>query len=140
MTLSHEVVKNNHLMEKNFSITNTTKGSLPRLPFELFKNKVLGKKYNLSLVFVGEKKIQMMNRQYRKINKPTDILSFSISKNSGEIFICEKSAMRKSKEFEMTYATFLPFLFIHGLVHLLGYDHGDKMEAQEIKYRKYFKI
>ena len=127
-------------MQENFSITNTTKGSLPRLPFELFKNKILGKKYDLSLVFVGEKKIQILNYKYRKINKSTDILSFSISKNSGEIFICEKSALKKAKEFEMSYKTFLPFLFIHGLVHLLGYDHGNTMEKKELIYRKYFKI
>lgn len=127
-------------MEKNFSVTNKTKGRLPSLPFVLFKNKVLSKKYDLSLVFVGEKTIHNLNKEYRKINKPTDILSFSLSKNSGEIFICEKIAKKKAKEFEMIYADFLPFLFIHGLVHLKGYDHGNNMEIEEIKYRKYFKI
>ena len=127
-------------MSENFSLTHTTKGKLPSLPFVLFKNKVLGKKYDLSVVFVGEKKIHSLNREYRKINSPTDILSFSLSKNSGEIFICEKAAKRKAKEFEMTYGAFLPFLFIHGLVHLLGYDHGNAMENKEKIYRKYFKI
>jgi probable rRNA maturation factor len=127
-------------MQENFSLTNKTKGSLPRLPFVVFKNKVLGKKYDLSIVFVGEKTIQKLNKEYRKIHKPTDILSFSLSKNSGEIFICEKIAKKKAKEFEMTYTAFLPFLFIHGLVHLKGYDHGKKMELEESKYRKYFTI
>jgi ssRNA-specific RNase YbeY (16S rRNA maturation enzyme) len=43
-------------------------------------------------------------------------------------------------EFDRTYENFLVFLFIHGLVHLKGYDHGDKMEKVEIKFRKKFNI
>lgn len=127
-------------MKENFSITNETKGSLPRLPFENIKEKILGKKYELSLIFVTEKKITALNKTYRNINKPTDILSFPISKNLGEIFICQKYSIKKAKEFEREYNNFIAFLFIHGCVHLQGYDHGNKMEKEEIKYRKYFKI
>jgi ssRNA-specific RNase YbeY (16S rRNA maturation enzyme) len=43
-------------------------------------------------------------------------------------------------EFGRTYDNFVSFLFVHGLVHLKGYDHGDKMEKMEIKFRKIFKI
>ena len=118
-------------MQENFSLTNKTKGRLPSLPFVLFKNKILGEKYDLSIVFVGKTKIHSLNKSYRGINKPTDILSFSLSKNAGEIFICEEAAKKKAKEFEMTYKDFLPFLLIHGLVHLLGYDHGNTMETIE---------
>ncbi len=127
-------------MQNTFSITNETKGKLPGLPIVLYKNKILGKKYDLSLVFVGEKKIRELNKKYRKINKPTDILSFSLSKNSGEIFMCREIAKIQAKEFERSYNNFFPFLLIHGMVHLSGYDHGNKMEKEEIKYRKYFKI
>src|SRR6187549_1252493 len=105
-------------MKENFSITNETKGKLPSLPFEKIKNKVLGSKYELSLIFVGEKKIHSLNKTYRKVNSPTDILSFSIDKNFGEIFICQKYSIKKAKEFEREYNNFLAFLFIHGCVHL----------------------
>ena len=127
-------------MEEKFSLTNTTKGKLPSLPFVLYKNKILGKEYSLSLVFVGEKAIHALNKKYRKIDSSTDILSFPFDKNSGEIFICHKIAEKKAKDFERKYDNFIAFLFIHGCAHLLGYDHGNKMEKIEEKYRKIFKV
>ena len=127
-------------MLDTFSITNETKGRLPRLPFVLYKNKILGQKYDLSLVFVTDMKIQKLNKHYRNINKPTDILSFPLTKNSGEIFICQKVSKIQAKEFGRSYINFIPFLLIHGMVHLQGFDHGNKMETLEEKWRKYFGI
>lgn len=108
--------------------------------FDQIKKAVLGSKYELSLVFTTPAKIQKLNKIYRKINKPTDILSFPLSKTSGEIFICKSEAKGEMVKFERTYENFLTFLFIHGLVHLQGYDHGPKMEKVEEKFRKRFKI
>ncbi len=127
-------------MEEKFRIINETKGKLPSLPFEQIKNKILGHKYDLSLIFVSEKKIHSLNKIYRKINSPTDILSFSVDKDSGEIFICQKIAKKMAPDFERKYNNFITFLFVHSCVHLLGHDHGDKMENLEIKFRKFFKI
>ena len=128
------------MIETKFSKINKTKGRLPSLPFVNFKNKILGKNYDLSLVFIGEKEMHKLNKKYRKVDSSTDILSFPIDKNSGEIFICQKMAKIKAKEFERKYDNFIQFLLIHGMVHLLGYDHGEKMEKLEEKYRKYFKV
>jgi probable rRNA maturation factor len=108
--------------------------------FDQIKQAVLGSKYDLSLVFVTAKKIQNLNKAYRNINKPTDILSFPLSKTSGEIFICLTETKKIAKEFERSYENFLVFLFIHGCVHLKGFDHGPKMEKVEEKYRKEFGI
>lgn len=127
-------------MEEKFSIINETKGRLPSLPFEQMKNKILGKKYELNLIFVSDKKIQALNKLYRKIDSPTDVLSFPIDESHGEIFICEKLSKKMAVDFDRKYNNFLAFLFIHSSVHLLGYDHGRKMEAKEIKFRKLFKI
>jgi len=127
-------------LEESFSITNKTKGKLPSLPFVKIKEKILGKDYSLSLSFIGPKAIKSLNSTYRKVNKPTDILSFPLSKKEGEIFICPKIAIVKAVKFQRNQTNFLFFLFIHGLVHLSGYDHGKKMEAVENKYRKYFHI
>ena len=108
--------------------------------FEQIKKAVLGDKYELSLVFTTAKKIQNLNRIYRNINKPTDILSFPLSDECGEIFICRTEAKKMAKEFGRQYENFLDFLLIHGLVHLKNYDHGPKMEKQEEKFRKKFGI
>ncbi len=125
---------------KNFSINTQGKDKLSGLSFLAMKEKVLGKDYDLALSFVSEKKIHELNLQYRGINKATDILSFPVGKNIGEIFICKKLSKQMCKEFDRTPENFILFLFIHGLVHLKGFNHGDKMEKEEVKHRKHFQI
>ncbi len=122
------------------SIVNKTKGKLPRLPFKQMKDAVLGKKYNLSLVFVSKKTSQKLNKKHRGKNSPTDILSFSLEKTEGEIVINPDSAKTKAVAHDRTYQNYIGFLFIHGLCHLKGFDHGDDMEKAEVKIRKTFKI
>ena len=110
------------------------------IQFDQIKKAILGEKFELSLVFVSAKKIQELNKTYRNINKPTDILSFPLSKTSGEILICKSETRKMMKEFGRSFDNFLAFLFIHGCVHLKGFDHGDKMEKIEVKFRKIFNI
>lgn len=114
----------------SLSITNTTKGRLPSLPFADIKNKVLGKDYELSIVFCANKLSRRLNKTYRKKDYPTNVLSFPISKTSGEIFI----NLRRLKGFSVGN------LFIHGLFHLKGLDHGYTMERAEEKVRKAYRI
>lgn len=111
-------------------ITNTTEGRPPRLPFDRMKDAVLGEKYELSLVFCANALSQKLNRSYRGKDYPTNVLAFPVSKQSGEIFI----NLRKLKGFSIGE------LFIHGLFHLKGLDHGVTMERAEEKVRKAFGI
>ena len=123
-----------------FNITNTTKAKLPRLAFADMKDAVLGKKYELSFIIVGKKEIQKLNKEYRDINKPTDILSFPLSDDFGEIYINPEMTKLEAKKFDRDYENFFAFFFIHGLVHLKGFDHGSTMESIEIQFRKKFGI
>jgi len=123
-----------------FSIRNTTKGKLPSLPFVDMKNHILGKSYILSSVFVGDALSQKLNRTYRGKNKPTNVLSFSLSKTEGEIFLNLKRAKMEAPQFEEKYRNFVGFLFIHGLLHLKGQGHGSRMEQAEKLARKKFGI
>ncbi len=125
---------------ENFSILNKTKSALPQVPFVLIKNAILGKKYCLSLVFIGERRSKKLNFSYRQKNKSTNILSFTLDKKNGEIFITPAVAKRQLKKFERKYDNCMAFLFIHGLLHLKGMEHGDTMEKSEIKFRKMFSI
>jgi len=101
---------------------------------EDIKKDILGKEYELSCVFESKNKIRELNRNYRGKNEPTDILSFFLSKNSGEIFICREIAKLKSKSFNMSATKYLIFLVIHGMLHLKGLAHGAKMERYERAY------
>jgi len=133
------VVRNNSV--KTFSIINDDSSlAVPVLPFEDMKEEVMGKEYILNLIFTSPKKIKKLNQIYRDKNTATDILSFPLSSEEGEIYICLEEAQKKAKKFEREYENFLAFLFIHGLVHLKGHDHGSTMENIELKLRRKFNI
>ena len=121
-------------------MTNGTRGPVPRVPFSVIKEKILGKRYTLSLVFVGDTRMRRMNHEYRKKDATTDILSFPFDTTSGEILISPKEAAKRAKNFNMNSHQYLTFLFIHGCLHLEGFDHGPKMESLENKWCAYFKV
>ena len=126
-------------MEDNFSLINKTKGKIPYLPFQKIKNDILGKKYSLSIALVSEKISKELNNKYRNKNKSTNILSFTLNKNMGEIILCPAVIKREVKNFERTFGDFLGFLVIHGMLHLEGLEHSSTMEEKEKKYdQKYF--
>ncbi len=127
-------------MEERFTITNKTKSTLPRVPFAKMKDVILGKKYELSLVFIGKEKSRKLNFAYRGKNKPTNILSYPLDKNSGEIFITPEVLKKEMENFDRTFDNFAGFLFIHGLLHLKGMEHGSTMEKAEEIFRRKFKI
>lgn len=122
------------------SIINQTKGKLPRLPFANMKEKILGKKYELSIVFMEDKEIKKINKKYRGKNKPTNVLSFSLTEKSGEILLAPDVIKKEAPKFGMNVKNFTGFLIIHGMLHLLGFDHGSTMESKEEKWKKYFHI
>jgi len=123
-----------------FQIKNNTRKNKPAVPFDKIKQVVLGKEYEVSLVLIGDQLSQRLNREYRKINKPTNILTFPLSKDSGEIFINLNLAKKQAIQFERKYNEFIGFLFIHGLLHLKGYEHSSKMEKEEKKIRRKFNL
>ena len=124
----------------NFSLANKTKSTLPSVPFAKIKDFALGKSYDLSLSFIGNSTSQKLNRDFRGKNKPTNILSFELGKKSGEIFIAPNVVKKQTKTFNRSYKNLLAFLFIHGLMHLKGMEHGSKMEKAEEKIRVKFGI
>lgn len=126
--------------KENFSITNKTHSKIPAVPFAIIKNGILGKNYNLSLVFIGEKKSKKLNLIYRSKNKPTNILSFPLGKNQGEIFIALKLSKKQAKNFDKKPDNFVAFLFIHGLLHLKGMKHGSRMDKAEAVLQKKFNV
>lgn len=108
--------------------------------FANVKDKVLGKNYELSVVFVGKKRMRALNKKHRQKDYSTDILSFSVGDDTGEIFINPDKARTKAKEFDRTFSNYIQFLFIHGCFHLKGFDHSDEMEKKEEQIRKVFGV
>ena len=112
---------------------------------ENIKNDILGKKYSLSIAFVTEEKSREINKKYRRKDKATNVLSFALGKNWGELVLC-KAVIKKearlrlsasdgqAKKIKDVYQDYLGFLVIHGMLHLKGMRHGKKMEKLEKKY------
>src|SRR3989344_5266868 len=78
--LTHMGFNAPHELLTGFTITKTIKGNPPRLPFMHIKNKVLGEKYHLSLVFAGKAVMKKLNQKYRKKDYLPNVLSFPLSK------------------------------------------------------------
>jgi probable rRNA maturation factor len=124
------------LEEHNLLVT--ADGTLPSVPFLALKEKILGKKYELSLSFVRPPKAQMLNIAHRGKDYVPNTLSFPLTDTSGEIVLC-KSAMRKEyKNFGMEYDTYVLYIIIHSMLHLKGFDHGSTMDTKEQQLLKLF--
>ena len=100
------------------------------------------KEYDLSVSFVSKETIQQLNRDYRNIDKVTDVISFALmddeikihgledEQDLGDIFICVDQAQTQADDLNQSLDKELEFLFIHGVLHLLGYDHIDKADEE----------
>ncbi len=97
------------------------------------KNKVAT--HNLSLLFVNDEEISWLNKHYRKINGPTNVLSFPLSESPhaelGDIVISVETAAREAADKNISLHAHLTWLITHGLLHLLGHDH-ERSESEAI--------
>lgn len=125
-------------MSETFSITKTIRTDVPSLPFEKVKDYVLGKKFDLSLVFIGSHLSRRLNKEYRKVDTEATILTFPLSEGEGEICINPYKSKTAAKIRGMNLDTYILFLFIHGLLHLKGMQHSDTMEREEERILKKF--
>ncbi len=114
------------------------KGNLPSIPYLSIKEKLLGKNYILTIIFCSPDESQLHNKTYRDKDYPTNILSFPLAENEGEIYISLSTARKDAPKFDMSYIKFLHLLVIHGCLHLKGHDHGSTMEELEKNYLNTF--
>jgi probable rRNA maturation factor len=122
------------------SIVNGTAVKQNLVLFRKIKKAVLGDSYRLTLIIASPAKMKELNSTYRGKSEPTDILSFPLGKTEGDIYLCLSEAKKEAVKFDRSYDNFLPFLLIHGCVHLKGYDHSATMEKIEQKFRKKFNV
>ena len=100
----------------------------------------------VSLMFTDDETIHEMNREYRGIDRPTDVLSFALEEGEeeeiyggpeenllGDIIISVETATRQAKEYGHSVEREMAFLALHGMLHLLGYDHMEEEERQEMR-------
>ncbi len=105
--------------------------------------KIRGRHY-VSFIIVDESRIWEINKQYRGIDKPTDVISFAeidsdenhiLPEEMGDIFICKEKVFSQANEYGHSIEREFAFLATHGLYHLLGYDHQTKAD-EEVMFEK----
>lgn len=99
--------------------------------------------YEIAVIFVDEKISLNLNQTYRKKNYVADVLSFNNKieddflnqedEDLGDIYICYPKAKKQANDYQHNLTRELSFLFLHGLLHNLGYDHEIK-EDEEIMF------
>ena len=100
----------------------------------------------VSLMFTDDETIHEMNLEYRGIDRPTDVLSFALEEGEeeeifggpeenllGDIIISVETATRQAEEYGHSVEREMAFLALHGMLHLLGYDHMEEEERQEMR-------
>lgn len=103
----------------------------------------------VSLVVVDDDYIHELNREYRGKDRPTDVLSFALNEGDepdiidgpeeallGDIIISIETAKRQAEEFNHGLERELAFLTVHGMFHLLGYDHEEEEDRRDMRQQE----
>ena len=134
----------------NIGIFNETEEELKELEtinelmqYTLKYEKVENAEFNI--IIIDNQRIKEINKEYRGIDKETDVISFALEDSKdfiyedfrllGDIYISLDKVKEQSKLYNHSFLRELAFLSVHGLLHLLGYDHMEK-EDEEVMFKK----
>ena len=116
------------------------------IDFDKIANAVVGRKYQdaeVSITLTDDDEIHAMNKMYRNIDKPTNVLSFELGDDLllGDIYISLDTVLREADDANIPVDAHVAHMVVHGMFHLLGYDHltdsqARVMESKEIKVLK----
>ena len=131
----------------HINVQNLTRSRIDREFVKKIAGRILKKEKkqgDISIIFVGTKKIRDLNKRYRKQDKVTDVLSFSHGLvdtkfkdifELGEIIICLIRVKKDAQELKSDFEKELKWVIIHGILHALGYDH-EKSEKEAKRMKK----
>lgn len=105
----------------------------------------------VSITLTDNEHIHVLNKEYRKIDRPTDVLSFALNEGEepringgapvnvlGDIIISWEKVIEQAKEYGHSVKREVAFLTVHGMLHLLGYDHIEEDDRKEMRQEEDF--
>ena len=128
--------------ETSYDLDSEIKDLYKLLEFALKREKLDNVEFNV--IFVDSDTIHDINKTYRNVDRVTDVISFALEDNEtikldhrllGDIYICIERAKEQAQEYGHSFKRELSFLTIHGLLHLLGYDHMEP-EEEKVMFQK----
>jgi probable rRNA maturation factor len=123
-------------------------GSLRRIAAEVLRQEGVAEETELSLIVTDDEAIRELNRRFRGVDAPTDVLAFGAGAEEhfvsapgsppylGDVVISYQRALTQATELGHAVAEELKLLVIHGILHLLGYDHQEKAAARKMRERE----
>jgi probable rRNA maturation factor len=124
------MVEINNLSKKYRKID---KNFLKKVARKILEAEGVKSKEEVSIAIIDSSEIKKLNKQYRNKNRPTDVLSFGkVGEEIAEIVICPEEVEKNGKDFKKE----LTEVVIHGVLHLLSYDHEKKKSDAEIMFKK----
>lgn len=101
------------------------------------RNKSLLNLSEITCVFLSATEMQIVNKNFRKKNKPTDVLSFAPmdTQSIGELVFCPEVLVRQARQQKHSLSMELKYMMIHGFLHLLGYDHELSKKEENIMFK-----
>lgn len=128
-----------------FGVFNETKENIDIKDIETLLNKTVKfldiEQAIFNVIIIDDERIHQINREYRNVDRPTDVISFALEDDKsmtselrilGDIYVSIDTARRQAYEYYNSEQEELRFLIIHGLLHLLGYDHMKEEEEKEM--------
>lgn len=136
----------NNLQEK-VTVNDDLTGLLTRVAEAVLKKEGYGENTEVSLVFVDDQYIRSLNSKYRGVDSPTDVLSFAMLEGEdmpgqeeelilGDVVISLETARRQADEYGHSFQRETAYLTVHGVLHLLGYDHQEEEERAEMRRKE----
>ncbi len=112
-----------------------------KIDFAKIANAVVGNKYKnaeVSIILVDDKEIKKINHEYRNINKPTNVLSFELGDDEllGDIYISLDTVAKEAKQEHISVEHHTAHMIVHGVLHLLGFDHINDDDAIVMENRE----
>ncbi len=135
--------------QKKFRIPTGMRMQIRRACIAVLVNEGFSDPAEVSVTFVDNEKIRELNREYRKIDRETDVLSFPMGENGvydtnldtgakilGDVVISLEKAVEQSGSFGHSLDREVCYLTVHSMLHLLGYDHMTSKEKAEMRTKE----
>ena len=129
--------------QDDIKITEEIKNLIEKSIAAVLKVENLDENVEVSVSFVGDEEIRDLNRDYRGVDKSTDVLSFPmdyefiiVSRILGDVIINTRRVMEQAKELGHSNERELSYLTVHSILHLLGYDHMEDEDKREMRERE----
>ena len=123
-------------------------GDLRRVAAEVLAQEEVAEQTELSLIITDDETVRELNRRFRDVDAPTDVLAFGAEVEEhfvsapesppylGDVVISYQRALAQAEELGHAVAEELKLLVIHGILHLLGYDHQEEADAQKMREKE----